>query len=53
VATANAGSSCARPVMTIVDGVVVHDTGVLGSHKAKQRDYRGHTDARGRCAADC
>jgi len=41
-----------RPVMTIVDGVVVHDTGVLGSHKAKQRDYRGHADARGRWDAD-
>jgi len=41
-----------RPVMTIVDGVVVHDTGTLGGHKAKRRDDRGHDDARGRWDAD-
>ena len=41
-----------RSVLTIVGGRVVHDTGMLGSHKAKQRDYRGDNDARGRWDAD-
>ena len=41
-----------RPVLTVVDGVIVHDTGELGPHKGKQRDTRGHPDPRGRWDAD-
>ncbi len=37
-----------RPVLTVVNGVVAHDTGVLGAHGAPQRDYTGQDDRRGR-----
>ena len=36
-----------RPLMTVVDGEVVHDTGELGSVRCRRRDTRGH-DPRGR-----
>ncbi|MCW5635105.1 MAG: amidohydrolase family protein [Rubrivivax sp.] len=38
-----------RPVLTVVDGDIVHDTGALGtSSRCRRRDTRGHADPRGR-----
>lgn len=38
-----------RPVMTIVDGDIVHDTGELDVHpRCRRRDTNGHHDPRGR-----
>lgn len=41
-----------RPVLTMVDGTVVHDTGELGAHRGRRRDARGHDDPRGRWDRD-
>ncbi len=37
-----------RPVLTLVDGVIVHETGALGSHGGTRRDYSLQVDRRGR-----
>ncbi|MFT3820690.1 MAG: amidohydrolase family protein [Rubrivivax sp.] len=37
-----------RPVLTLVDGVIVHETGALGTHGGTRRDYALQTDSRGR-----
>jgi predicted amidohydrolase YtcJ len=37
-----------RPILTMVDGTVVHDTGELGDHRGRRRDTRGHGDPQGR-----
>jgi urease alpha subunit len=41
-----------RPILTVVDGQVVHDTGELGPFRCRRRDYRGHGDSRGRWDRD-
>jgi predicted amidohydrolase YtcJ len=41
-----------RPILTVVDGQVVHDTGELGPFRCRRRDYRGHGDYRGRWDRD-
>ncbi|MEO7337280.1 MAG: amidohydrolase family protein, partial [Caldimonas sp.] len=41
-----------RPVMTIVDGTIVHDTGAVGPHRGRHRDYSGQDDRRGRWDKD-
>jgi predicted amidohydrolase YtcJ len=40
-----------RPILTVVDGDIVHDTGELGAHRGRKRDTGGH-DPRGRWDAD-
>jgi hypothetical protein len=38
-----------RPLLTVVDGDIVHDTGDLDVHRrCRRRDTRGHDDPRGR-----
>lgn len=37
-----------RPVLTLVDGVIAHETGALGTHGGTRRDMTGQVDTRGR-----
>jgi predicted amidohydrolase YtcJ len=37
-----------RPVLTMVNGVIAHETGALGTHGGTRRDFTGQVDTRGR-----
>ena len=37
-----------RPVLTLVNGVIAHETGALGTHGGPRRDLTGQVDTRGR-----